>query len=166
MTDEDNLLGSHATTWLDLQLPWCGQIVIYPYSILNSTPNFHSYFTLRCFQCLQIPYSDISDVFWCFPYSDVFLFCTPMFLMFPAVFQRLSALWCFPYSDVSEILLFHSIPSPCSDIFQCFPHFYRCGTFSELLWAHYHHGTFSVTSQTIFPKHHNLGSIMDSLWMQ
>ena len=33
--------------------------VIYPYSILNSTLNFHSYFTLRCFQCLPIPYSDV-----------------------------------------------------------------------------------------------------------
>ena len=104
--------------------------------------------------------------FRCFPYSDVFLFHTPMFPMFPTVFWRLSALWCFPYSDISEILLFHSIPSPCSDVFWCFPHFYRCRTFLELLWAHYHHGTFLVTSWTIFPKHHNLGSIMDSLWMQ
>ena len=134
---------------------WCtmGVVnVIYPYSILNSAPNFHSYFTLWCFRC--------------FPYSNAFLFHTPMFLTFPTVFRCLSALQCFPYSDVSEILLFHSIPSPCSDVFRCFPHFYRCGTFSELLWAHYHHGTFSVTSRTIFPKHHNLGSIMDSLWMQ
>ena len=63
--------------------------VIYPYSILNSALNFHSYFTLQCFQCLPIPYSDISDIsniFRCFPYSNVFLFCTPMFPMFPAVF--------------------------------------------------------------------------------
>ena len=151
--------------WQDWIALYCLH-VIYPYSILNSTLNFHSYFTLRCFRCLPIPYSDvsdISDIFQRFPYSDVFLFRTPIF---PAVFWRLSTLQCFPYSDISKILLFHSIPSPCSNVFWGFPHFYRSGTFSELLWAHYHHGTFSVTSQTLFPKHHNLGSIMDSLWMQ
>ena len=127
------------------------QSVIYLYSILNSAPNFHSYFTLQCFQCLPIPY------------SNVFLFHTPTFPTFPTVFWRLSALWCFPYSNISKILLFHSIPSPCSDVFRCFPYFYRCGTFSELLWTRYHHGTFLVTSQTHFLKHHNLKSIMDSL---
>ena len=123
---------------LDATPPGMEACVIYPYSILNYAPNFHSYFTLWCFRCLPIPY------------SDVFLFHTLMFLTFPTVFRHLSALRCFPYSDVSKILLFHSIPSPCSDIFRCFPHFYRCGTFL-------------VTSQTLFLKHHNLGSIMDSL---
>ena len=100
--------------------------VIYPYSILNSALNFHSYFTLQCFWCLPIPYSDISDVFWCFPYSNVFLFRTPMFPMFPAVFWNLSTLWCSPYSDISEILLFHSM-------LWHFPHLYRCRTF----WSYY-----------------------------
>ena len=171
------ILSDDRASFLDLKsilILSIASFVIYPYSILNSALNFHSYFTLQ-FQCLPIPYSDVSDisdifqcfrhfptfptfsdvsdVFWCFPYSNVFLFCTPMFPTFPAVFWCLSALWCFPYSDVSEILLFHSIPSPCSDVFWCFPHFYRCGTFS-------------VTSWTIFPKHHNLRSIMDSLRMQ
>ena len=107
-----------------------------------------------------------SVVFRCFPYSNVFLFRTPTFPMFPTVFRRLSALQCFPYFDISKILLFHSIPSPCSNIFRHFPYFYRCRTFSEPLWTHYHHGIFLVTSWTLFRKHHNLGSIMDSLWMQ
>ena len=88
---------------------WCtmGVVnVIYPYSILNSAPNFHSYFTLwcfQCFQCLPIPYSDVSNVSWCF-------------LMF-------SILWCFPqssdiflHSDVFPTLMF--LKSFCSIPFQ------------------------------------------------
>ena len=113
-----------------------------------------------------------------------FLFHTPMFLM-----SSYSILRCFPilHSNVSHSLLtffhtpmfsllqhFRNPPVPfhaptfshISHIFRCFPHFYRCRTFLELLWAHYHHGTFSVTSRTLFPKHHNLRRIMDSLWMQ
>ena len=134
--------------------------VIYPYTILNSTLNFHSYFTLRCFQCLPIPYSDISNVFHTLTFSYSALWC----------------FWCFPqssdiflHSDVLPTPIFpkSSCSIPCSDVFRCFPYFYRCGTFSELLWAHYHHGTFSVTSQTIFSeasqsrKHHGL--FMDAI---
>ena len=84
-------------TFQSMSLLWNAVLVIYPYSILNSALNFHSYFTLwcfRCFQCLPIPY------------SDIFLFCT---LMFPTVFWHLSAFQCSPYSNISEILLFHSM---------------------------------------------------------
>ena len=136
--------------------PHLDGIVIYPSSILNSAqisiPISHSdVFDVFLFHTLTFPM--FFDIFQCFPYSNVFLFHTPTFPMFPAVFQHLSALWCFPYFNVSKILLFHSIPSPYSDVFRCFPYFYRCRTFSVTSWTH-------------FLKHHNLGSIMDSLWMQ
>ena len=101
-----------------------------------------------------------------FPYSDVFLFRTPMFPMFPTVLPHSDAFPTPTFLKSSCSIPFQVHAPMFSDVFRCFPQFYRCGTLSELLWAHYHHGTFSVTSRTIFPKHHNLGSIMDSLWMQ
>ena len=105
-----------------------------------------------------------------------FLFHTLMFPMFPM--SSYSILQCFQHFPQSSDVFLHSdaFPTPmflksscsipCSNVFRCFPYFYRCRTFLELLWTHYHHGTFSVTSWTHFPKHHNLRSIMDSLWMQ
>ena len=120
--------------------------VIYPYSILNSALNFHFYFTLWCFWC-----------FWCLPipYSDIFLFWTPTFPTFPTVFWHLSAFQCSPYSDISKILLFHSM-------LRCYP------MFSLFLYMRNLFGATmgSLSSWNLFPKHHNLRSIMDSLWMQ
>ena len=102
-----------------------------------------SYSILRCFPILH---SNVSNISHSLPTS----FCTLMF----------SLLRCFQTPPVP----FHALTF--SNVFWCFPYFYRCGTFSELLWTHYHHGTFSVASWTHFPKHHNLRSIMDSIWMQ
>ena len=116
------------------------------YSILWCFQHFQHFLTFSILWCFPIPHSDISDL----SHSLLTSFRTPMF----------SLLWHFWNPPVP----FHA--PTFSDVFRCFPYFYRCGTFSELLWAHYHHGTLSVTSRTLFPKHHNLRSIMDSLWMQ
>ena len=93
------------------------QSVIYPYSILNSAPNFHSYFTLWCFRCLPIPYSDVSDVSWCFPmFSDVFH--TPMFSYSTLQHFRhfLQSSKVFLHSDAFPTPMF--LKSSCSILFQ------------------------------------------------
>ena len=100
-----------------------------------------------------------------------FLFHTPMFLM-----SSYSILQCFPipHSDVSQssdifshsnvlptpTFLKSSCSIPCSNIFPHFPHFLM---FSLFFYYFYRCGTFSVTSWTLFLKHHNLRSIIDSL---
>ena len=111
---------------------------IYPYSILKPWPNFHSYFTLRCFQHL-------------IPYSNVFLFCTQMFLLFPTVFL---------HSSVFPTPMF--LKSSCSIPFQVhalmfsdvFPIFIDAEPFQSYYGFIIIMDPFSETSQS--QKHHEL----------
>ena len=117
---------------LDIQL-----VVIYPYFILNSAPNFHSYFTLRCFRCFRLTFSDIFHTL-TFSYSAL------------RCFPQSSDI--FPHSNVLPTPMFpkSSCSIPCSNVFRCFPYFYRCGTFQSYYGPIFQNITISEASWTLY----------------